>query len=1010
MVCLSSCTKQSSEKPRDLAEGSQVFVITPDGIDHLATNAPALTVTLQILITTNPSGQIERVGRTTFFWSDVSDTRGGSTLSGTATVRLRRPNNSVVVQTENAPIASNRTLYASSSYTSHRANTPSTSQTGGLCIDVTDWNLVTSKGLSFTFTKPLVYCLGNTTSGADMVAKLEPGSASSIPVSLTDAVVIAIQNFGPRIASNPLLQLQLPPHLTFVSDNSKEFNCLSLASGLVECRLASGTSLGPKSVGVSINLKATQIATGIVTTMITSDTADPDSVNNLLEFSIETTADTTLPTLTLKSNDVWITEDDTIVLTATATDDAGISHVEFYDGDTFLADYLASSSLTFTARHHINVNQANNGSHSYTAKAYDIHTNTTTSSSIDVNVTIGDNSICSVLPSSPNVILIISDDHMFQDYVHMQYLQEELIEEGMSFTNAFTGVSTCCPARASILTGQYAHNHGVLHTNGPAGSFSAFYLSGHENTTLATWLNNGGYHTGLMGKYLNYYPGVSQNNRVVSETHIPLGWDEWYALLYKQQFYDYTLNKNGFVRTYGHDESDYQVDQLKNLAKGFIQRNACGNTPFFLYFSPTVPHTPLIPAMRHESLFSGVQLPQLPSFNEADVSDKPSIIRNLPMLSSNQISVLNETYQKRLQMLQSLDEAIHSIISTLEAKGVLENTYILFTSDNGYHMGEHRFMPNKGYAYEEDIHIPMIIRGPTVPHGHVNSELVLNSDIAPTIMSWADISIPPIIDGQSLDPVLNDATSSLKTSMLFQIWNKYGVLRYSAIRTKKYKYIEWYTNLEGQPLSTPEYELYNLGMDPYELSNIYVESANGLKVELETELNRLKNCQGHDCSDSIDTVPPIISSSVTGVIGNDGWYISDVSLYWTVDDTLSEVTSTVGCDEIMITNDTPALFSSCQAASDGGISSADFTIKRDTLDPEIAITGVSEGLIYTLGSVPVAGCSTSDSTSGVAIDAIINISGGDPDGTGTFIATCSGAIDNAGNVASDVSVTYRVNP
>jgi N-acetylglucosamine-6-sulfatase len=284
---------------------------------------------------------------------------------------------------------------------------------------------------------------------------------------------------------------------------------------------------------------------------------------------------------------------------------------------------------------------------------------------------------------------------------------------GAKFTNAFVTNSLCCPSRATILRGQYAHNHRILSNRPPLGDFYKFRSSGREKSTVATWLNGAGYDTMFVGKYLNGYDNT---------TYVPPGWDEWHGYLGDYAPSDtYRLNDNGRIRTYDRSQK-HDTDLFSDKAASFLKSTA-GGAPFFMYLATNAPHTPAFAAPRHQGPFSNVPLPKPSSFNEVDVSDKPSWVRNTPRLKSGDVSYLRWLYRQRLRSLQSVYEMVGRMVRILKEQGELSNTYIVFTSDNGLHFGEHRIIAKKWTAYEEAIDVPLLVRGPGVPGGVSRSQM-----------------------------------------------------------------------------------------------------------------------------------------------------------------------------------------------------------------------------------------------------------------------------------------------
>ncbi len=323
-----------------------------------------------------------------------------------------------------------------------------------------------------------------------------------------------------------------------------------------------------------------------------------------------------------------------------------------------------------------------------------------------------------------NIVLILADDMRLDEFEHMPRTRQLLADQGLTFENAFVTTSLCCPARASILRGQYTHNHQVLTNARQNGGFAKFRSMGHEDSTVATWLQDGGYRTVLIGKYLNGYPERNE------ETYVPPGWDEWYGRLSQGEYYDYRLNENGEIVSYGSEEQDYYTDVLASKARDYVQRAATDQKPFFMYLAPATPHGPFIPAPRHENEYPDARAPRPSSFDETDVSDKPAWVRGLPSLSPADIEKINDAYRNRLRMLLSLDEMVAGLVEELRATGELDNTYLFFSSDNGYHLGEHRVVVGKRTVYEENVRVPLAVRGPGVSAGRVVEETALNVDLA----------------------------------------------------------------------------------------------------------------------------------------------------------------------------------------------------------------------------------------------------------------------------------------
>lgn len=447
-------------------------------------------------------------------------------------------------------------------------------------------------------------------------------------------------------------------------------------------------------------------------------------------------------------------------------------------------------------------------------------------------------------PDRPNIVMILTDDMQADDLEYMPETRRLIADQGATFQNAFVTLPLCCPSRASILRGQYAHNHLVKDGSPapPEGGFQRFHDLGHEHSTVATWLQDSGYRTALIGKYLNGYPDEQP------QTYVPPGWDEWYALASGQrEYYEYDLNENGAVVHYGSAEEDYMTDVFAGKARDYIRRTAADATPFFMYLAPTAPHGPSTAAPRHEGLFPGVRVPRTPSFNERNVSDKPAWIReNLPRLSSERKGIIDVSYRKRLGALQAVDEMVAGLVSELEFAGELDNTYIFFTSDNGKQLGEHRILEKK-VPYEESLRVPLVARGPGISAGRTTGQMALNTDFAPTFADLAGTSAPEFVDGRSLRPLLAADAPSWRTGFMIEHWESSSdgepIPSYEGVRTDRHKYVEY-------PASN-EQELYDLVADPYE-----IKSAHQTRLDLANDLKRrldvLRTCAGQTCRDAED--------------------------------------------------------------------------------------------------------------------------------------------------------------
>jgi N-acetylglucosamine-6-sulfatase len=449
----------------------------------------------------------------------------------------------------------------------------------------------------------------------------------------------------------------------------------------------------------------------------------------------------------------------------------------------------------------------------------------------------------SVAPASaeqarPNVVVIMTDDQTVESVRVMTNVKRLLRDRGATFRQSFVNFALCCPSRATFLTGQYAHNHGVLGNAPPSGGYAKL---DHTNT-LPVWLQDAGYYTAHLGKYLNGYGRTNP-------TEIPPGYDEWHGSVDPStyRFYGYTLNENGRLVTY---ERRYQTDLYAEKAARIIGRRAPLAKPFYLSVAFLAPHsggprepddpvgqaTP-VPAPRHRNDFASEPLPRPPGFNEQNVSDKPIGIRNRPLLTRTRIRQIRENYQQRLESLLAVDQAVGRIVAALRRAGELDDTLIVFTSDNGFFHGEHRVPSGKVLLYEPSIRVPLIMRGPGIPAGLRLSQRVANIDLAPTIVDAAGATPARVMDGRSLLPVIADPGVPLGRDLL--VVRGPGTGTFAAIRAPNYLYAEY---------GNGEQELYDLTRDPYELRSRHADPAYAaVKADLALRLAHLRACSGISC-------------------------------------------------------------------------------------------------------------------------------------------------------------------
>lgn len=450
----------------------------------------------------------------------------------------------------------------------------------------------------------------------------------------------------------------------------------------------------------------------------------------------------------------------------------------------------------------------------------------------------------------PNFLVVLTDDQERGLDAYMPSLQTLIGDRGLRFDRAYVTTSLCCPSRASILTGQYAHNHGVLSNSLERGGYGHFRDGGAEARSLGTRLKSAGYTTGYFGKYLNGYP--SEDWKPEDPAVIPPGWDQWMAAVdlfpktspYVQ--FDYDLIDQGHARHYGKGADDYFGDVITQRATGFLNE-VCG--PFIAFVAFISPHWPGTPAPRHRT--DAVTAPPLsPSYMEADISDKPRWLRASTPPTDVELAKYAGTQLNRLRSLRAVDESIAEFIGILERRQLLANTYVLFMGDNGWHMGEHRLPYGKDTAYEEDVGIPMFWRGPGIVAGARSNALALNIDVTPTLLDLAGVTSPPeMTDGRSLWPLFTNPATPWRSHFLIEHYsnvvenigqpvpNPFG-LEYSALHDGESVYVEY---------AYGDREYYDLQSDPHQLLNTEPGLEPARRAELSAELARLRDCKGPSC-------------------------------------------------------------------------------------------------------------------------------------------------------------------
>jgi arylsulfatase A-like enzyme len=435
-------------------------------------------------------------------------------------------------------------------------------------------------------------------------------------------------------------------------------------------------------------------------------------------------------------------------------------------------------------------------------------------------------------PLRPNILFILTDDQRWDTTggTHglggadvMPRTRAELGAVGVEFSSAFMTTPLCCPSRSSILTGSYAHRTGVYKNGGNNGGADDL----DDSETIAVWLEDAGYRTSLIGKYLNGYAQLWNLN--TQPPYVPPGWTEWQGLR-NVSFFDWRIVQPDGMGDYevfqgGNAEEDYLTDVMRERAKTFITESVAAGEPFFLYLAFKAPHLPQIPAPRHDGVFEGIPAWRPPSWNEADVSDKPTWVQN----QAPQDAVdLDQVRIDQLEMLQAVDEAIGGnpafgivgIMEHLRNLGVADDTIVVYFADNGWYWGEHRLRA-KNNPYDEAIRSPMFVRYPKLaPLRRTDDRFALNIDLAPTFAELAGVGVPIAHDGLSLVRVLDGTQPAWRDDFLAEAWPSSHP--WALVREAQWKYTE-IPVAPGSPDGAFERELYDLANDPYELENVAEE-------------------------------------------------------------------------------------------------------------------------------------------------------------------------------------------
>jgi len=444
----------------------------------------------------------------------------------------------------------------------------------------------------------------------------------------------------------------------------------------------------------------------------------------------------------------------------------------------------------------------------------------------------------------PNLIVVLLDDADPEITESMPRLRARFHDRGIRFTANIANTPLCGPSRAILLSGQYAHNNKVYYNNGDEGGYTPWLRGQYDSKNLGPRLQASGYRTGLFGKYMNDFPNGK------AATFVPPGWDDFQAVLSDREAHNnrYSLNENGTVRAYDASSGGYQTDLLGRRLGEFIRTaEKKDDQPFFALLAVSAPHVPPEPAERHLAAFPEAKAPRKPSFDEADISDKPKALREqAERLTPWWGREIDSTYRLMRQSLLSVEDVVESLFATLDETGEASNTYVILTSDNGWMRGEHRIPTEKYVPYEESIRVPLVVVGPGIDAPRAVDRVVGIVDLAPTLLDLAGAAPQALeeSDGRSLAPLLRAPAAETipwRDAILIEHFGggaPFRVRSYSGLRTERETYVEYVTG---------EKEYYDLRDDPYQMENKAASLSHPRLLELSRRLAALKACAGRTC-------------------------------------------------------------------------------------------------------------------------------------------------------------------
>lgn len=456
-----------------------------------------------------------------------------------------------------------------------------------------------------------------------------------------------------------------------------------------------------------------------------------------------------------------------------------------------------------------------------------------------------------------NVVLLLADDLDWELFDQVPRLAA-LKDAGTTLTNFVVTESLCCPSRTSFTLGQYVHNHKVV-SNVPetGGGWETFYRLKHQQDCLPTWLSAAGVTTAHVGKYLNGFPG-----RKLDPSYVPPAWDHFVTTVRgggsPYDGYGYVLSTDGVLTQHNGGRTNFLDDVLTADTNAWL---ATATEPFFLEFASYLPHTPAPAALRNIGSRAGSRAPISPSFN-ARGAGEPAWLSSLPQMGPKRLANLDQMWTRRLESGETLADSFDAIMSQLRTTGHADDTLVIVTSDNGYHLGTHRMPSGKHTPYREDAVVPAVLIGPGIPAGVEVKAMTSTIDLAPTIANLLGAQTPDWVDGRDLTPLLqNPEGTPWRTGVLTESltatrpgdpdYSDFEAPAYQALRTEDYLYVSY---------GTKGTALYDLRSDPSEMDNIIASADPAVVMQLAAQLDALSACAGPSCRVA-DSLAPIVSSA-----------------------------------------------------------------------------------------------------------------------------------------------------